>query len=132
MTVTTVTLKLVSERKIGALMPRNQASARWEASGVLAKDRYFFVVFDDRSEIARIADDLEANNANGLFGKGHIDGGYEGNHLQRDKQRFDLPVESRKHAERWRLSPSSSSTTTNLSSSRERVSISLLRAAAGF
>jgi hypothetical protein len=98
MMVTTATLKLVSERKICALMPRNQASARWEASGVLAKDRYFFVVFDDRSEIARIADDLEANNANGLFGKGHIDGGYEGITYNAYKQRFYLLVEARKHA----------------------------------
>jgi hypothetical protein len=91
-------MKLVCERKIGALLPSDRASSRWEASGVLAKDGYYFIVFDNRSEVARIADDLEPNKANGLFGRGDIDCGYEGITYNTYKQRFYLLVEARKHA----------------------------------
>ena len=49
------TLKLVSERKICDLIPCPKPDERWEASGVLVKDNHYFVVFDDRKEIARIA-----------------------------------------------------------------------------
>ena len=47
-------LILVRESKICELMPRHLSSERWEASGVLVKDQHYFVVFDDRSDIARI------------------------------------------------------------------------------
>jgi hypothetical protein len=40
------TLKLVYERKIYDLMPCHQPTERWEASGLLVKDRHYFVVFD--------------------------------------------------------------------------------------
>ncbi len=72
------TLKLVRESKIRDLMPRDQRSKRWEASGVLVKDQHYLVVFDDRSEIARLSNDLKPNDANGLFGMAHADCGYEG------------------------------------------------------
>jgi hypothetical protein len=91
------TLKLVCERKIGDLMPRDQADKRWEASGVLVKDGHYFVVFDDRTEIARIANDLKANEANGLFGMAHAVCGYEGITYNTAKQRYYLLVEARKH-----------------------------------
>ena len=54
------TLKLVRERKICELMSCDKPTKRWEASGVLVKDGHYFVVFDDRTEIARISDDLRA------------------------------------------------------------------------
>ena len=65
---------------------------------MLVEDRYYFVVFDDRSEIARIADDLEPNKANGLFGTSNLDCGYEGITYNAHKQRFYLLVEARKQA----------------------------------
>ena len=90
------TLKLVCERKICDLMPCHRPTERWEASGVLVKDRHYFVVFDDRTEIARIADDLQPDDTNGLFGMSHADYGYEGITYNAAKQRFYLLVEARK------------------------------------
>ena len=92
------TLTLVRERKLCDLMPCDQASKRWEASGVLLKERHYFVVFDDRVEIARVADDLTPGNSNSMFGVRHADHGYEGITYNTAKQRFYLLVEARKHA----------------------------------
>jgi uncharacterized protein YjiK len=89
------TLKIVSERKICELMPCDQPTERWEASGILVKDDHYFVVFDDRSEIGRFSCDLQANNTNGLFGMAHGDCGYEGIAYNAAKQRFYLLVEAR-------------------------------------
>jgi hypothetical protein len=90
------TLKLVCERKIGELIPHERSAKRWEASGVLAKNGHYYVVFDDRSEIARLSDDLAHNSANGLFGTTHTDCGYEGITYNHANERFYLLVESRK------------------------------------
>lgn len=96
--VTAPTLNLVRESKICDLMTCDQPSTRWEASGVLAKDGYCFVVFDDRTEIGRFSDDLQRNKTNGLFGLAHADFGYEGIAYNAAKQRFYLLVEARKHS----------------------------------
>jgi hypothetical protein len=92
------TLELVSERKICDLIPRHRPDERWEASGVSVKDQCYFLVFDDRKEIARIADDLRPHDTNGLFGTAYADWGYEGITYNAFKQRFYLLVEARKHA----------------------------------
>jgi hypothetical protein len=94
----TSTLKLVCERKICELLSCDKAGKRWEASGVLVKDGQYFIVFDDRTEIARISDDLERNNANGLFGMVKGVCGYEGITYNATKGRYYLLVESHKHA----------------------------------
>jgi hypothetical protein len=94
--VTVATLELVCERKICDLLPSKQKSKRWEASGVLAKDGHYFVVFDDRAEIARFSEDLKPNDANGLFGTAHTDLGYEGITYNAGKLRYYLLVEARK------------------------------------
>jgi len=88
------TLTLVCESKIRDLMPRRQSIKRLEASGVLARDGYYFVVFDNRAEIARISDDLLPNGRNGLFGMACAKHGYEGIAYNAAKQRFYLLVES--------------------------------------
>ena len=62
------TLKLVRESKICELMSCDKPTKRWEASGVLVKDGHYLVVFDDRTETARIGADLEPAESNGLFG----------------------------------------------------------------
>src|SRR4029079_6170314 len=92
-------LKLVRERKICELVACDKPTKRWEASGVLVKDGNYFVVFDNRTEIARISDDLQANNSNGLFGMAHGMRGFEGITYNAAKDRYYLLVESRKHAE---------------------------------
>ena len=99
--VTVPTLNLVCESKICDLMPCDEQTKRWEASGVLVKDEHYFVVFDDRAEIARFSNDLKPNNTNGLLGMAHADFGYEGITYNAAKQRFYLLVEARKHASGW-------------------------------
>jgi hypothetical protein len=98
--ITVPTLKLVSESKIRDLLPRDQPTKRFEASGVLAKERHYFVVFDDRAEVARLSDDLQPNTTNGLYGIGmtHTDYGFEGITYNAAKHRFYLLVEAREHA----------------------------------
>jgi hypothetical protein len=91
------TLKLVRESKIGDLLPRGKhKKERWEASGVLVKGSEYFVVFDDRIQIARISDDLEPNDSNGLFGISCAEYGFEGITYNAAQERFYLLVESRK------------------------------------
>src|SRR6516162_2035884 len=93
--VTVPSLNLVCESKICDLMPCDHPTNRWEASGVLVKDRSFFVVFDDRTEIARFSDNLKPDSSNGLFGIAHAVCGYEGIAYNAVKQRFYLLVEAR-------------------------------------
>lgn len=91
-------LKLLTERKICEIVPCDEPVERWEASGVLAKNGEYFVVFDDRTEIARISHDLQPHSSNGLLGMSHADYGFEGITYNDRKQRFYLLVEARKHA----------------------------------
>ncbi len=90
------TLKLICEHKIRDLMPKKHSTSRWEASGVLVKDQHYFVVFDDRSEVACLSDDLESHNGNRLCGVADKDCGYEGITFNPSNKRFYLLVESRK------------------------------------
>jgi hypothetical protein len=92
------TLKLVCERKIGELLSCDKPAKRWEASGVLVKDGHYFIVFDDRTEIARVSDDLTPGPMNGLFGVARKVVGYEGIAYNSAKQRYYLLVEARKQA----------------------------------
>jgi hypothetical protein len=91
---TVPTLQLVCENKLCDLVPCDPPTKRWEASGVLAKDGHYFVVFDDRTEIARVSDDLRPNSTNGLFGMAHAVCGYEGITYNAAKRRYYLLVES--------------------------------------
>ena len=91
---TVPTLKLVCESKLSDLVPCDPPTKRWEASGVLVKDGHYFVVFDDRTEIARVSDDLQPNSTNGLFGMAHAVCGYEGIAYNAAKRRYYLLVES--------------------------------------
>jgi hypothetical protein len=90
-------LKLVRESKIRDLMPNNPHSKRWEASGVLVKGPHCFVALDNRTEIARLSDDLQPSNSNGLLGMAQTFCGYEGITYNAAKQCFYLLVEARKH-----------------------------------
>ena len=92
------TLQLVCEHKFYDLMPSKKPTKLWEASGMLVKDGHYFVVFDDRSEIACLSSDLQPNHTSGLFGKTRPDYGYEGITYNAAKQRFYLLVEARKQS----------------------------------
>ena len=92
-------LKLLFESKIGELIHCDPPIKRWEASGVLVRDQSFFIVFDDRTEIARLSDDLRPNESNGMFGITYAEYGFEGITFNAPKRRFYLLVEARKHAD---------------------------------
>jgi hypothetical protein len=51
-------LDLLEEAKIAELLP-DERDLRFEASGVVAKDGFFYVIFDDSTHIGCIADGLE-------------------------------------------------------------------------
>jgi hypothetical protein len=90
------TLELVQESKIADLLLDASPSVKHEASGVLAKDGKYFVVFDNRSSVARLSEDLVPHRMNGLFGIAGVDDGYEGITYNRETHRFYLLVEARK------------------------------------
>jgi hypothetical protein len=90
-------LQLVRESKIADLMPGDQSVKRWEASGILVKSPHFYVVFDDRAEVARLADDLQPHAANTLLGTARKRTGYEGIAYNAAKERYYLLVEARQH-----------------------------------
>jgi len=89
-------LRLVDERKIHDLLPNHPSHGALEASGVLAMDGKFYVVFDNRTDVARLDDDLSSNQMNGLFGIAHGRTGYEGIAYNPYTERFYLLIESRK------------------------------------
>lgn len=95
----TSTLQLVCERKIGQLLPSRDDDKRWEASGILAKDGHYFVVFDDRTEIARISDTLKRVPSNRLCGIADDVPGFEGITYNAANNRYYLLVEAHKHAD---------------------------------
>jgi hypothetical protein len=88
------TLKLVQESKISALLPAAPAKKPFEASGVIARGSDYFVVFDDRTSVARISSDLGVSDANVLVGTAPLEGGYEGIAYNPAKHRYYLLVES--------------------------------------
>jgi hypothetical protein len=91
------TLQLVCEKKISDLLPADSQRQRWEASGLLVKDDHYFVVFDDHAQVARLSNDLQPANGNGLFGLSKAKWGFEGISYNEAKQRFYLLVEARRH-----------------------------------
>src|SRR5690242_11379 len=91
-------LKLVCERELGELVSGTTSAKRWEASGAMVKEGHFLVVFDDRTEIARVSDDLQPSTTNGLFGMAHTVVGYEGITYNAAMRRYYLLVEARKGA----------------------------------
>ncbi len=93
---TTNTLLLVNERKLRDLFPSNPPTGHLEASGVLAMDGKFFIVFDNRTDVAKINDDLSPDQTNGLFGMARGRKGYEGITYNPYIKRFYLLIESRK------------------------------------
>jgi len=88
-------LQLVHESKIADLLPDGTFGVNCEASGVLAKDGMYFVVFDNQTSVARLSQDLIPNDTNGLSETARGNDGYEGIAYNPDKKRYYLLVESR-------------------------------------
>ena len=86
------TLKIVQERKLKELLP---GIGRLEASGVVAWDNHYYVVFDNFPKIARIKSDLTRGKAKEIWanknGKGS---GFEDIAYDKQNKRFYTVVEA--------------------------------------
>lgn len=83
-------LALVKETKLEELLP----GERFEASGVDVHDGDFYVVFDDRTDVARIEGDLSLGRWITTQGEGP---GYEGLAWASAEERFYAVVEAKQH-----------------------------------
>ena len=71
-------LTLVAERKLSDFVAPPKGSSVLEASGVVAKDGYYYVVFDNIRRVARVQGGLDSgSNLHGWFGRRRSGDGYE-------------------------------------------------------
>jgi len=93
----TLRLELLKEAKLAELLGDSLGS-RLEASGVLAKDERFYVIFDNSPDIARIGGGLSREDAgNGLIRQEPGGAGYEDIAYDRTEGRFYVLVEAMPH-----------------------------------
>jgi hypothetical protein len=91
-------LRLVRESKLARLIPLPRAGAVLESSGVVAKGRGCFVVFDNLKRVARIDRDLvPGSSRQGWIGLGRGSEGYEDIAYSPHTKRFYLLIEAQKH-----------------------------------
>src|SRR6187402_961847 len=91
------TLRLVRERKLAKLIHAPKGAVL-EASGVVAKGREYFVVFDNIRRVARIGADLAPDSGTHKWlGRLREGEGYEDIAYSPDQRRFYLLVEAEKH-----------------------------------
>lgn len=90
-------LRLVQESKIWSLLPDVAPTDEFEASGLIIREGTYFVVFDSLTSVARISQDWNDTDSNGLFGDAPRDEGYEGITYNEYRDRYYLLVESRDH-----------------------------------
>lgn len=89
---------LVRERKLAGLIEPPAGGGVIEASGVVAKGRDYYVIFDNIRRIARIDPSLaEGASRHGWFGSARSGDGYEDITFSPHSRRFYLLVESEKH-----------------------------------
>jgi hypothetical protein len=79
------TLELIQETKLHALLPESSADRRLEASGVVAQDSHFIIIFDNLGQVARIATSCRPSEGNAWLGErdgatGHEDLTYSARH----------------------------------------------------
>jgi hypothetical protein len=91
-------LKVVTERKLAELIAPPAGSAVLEASGVVAKGTFYYVIFDNVRRIARIAGHLRpGSKSHGWFGPARQGDGYEDIAYSPRLHRFYLLIEAEKH-----------------------------------
>ena len=92
------TLRLVRERRLADLIPRPSQRGVLEASGVFAKGRDCFVVFDNVRRVARIDRDLApGSSGHSWLGRARYGEGYEDIAYSPHTKRFYLLIEAEKH-----------------------------------
>ena len=93
----TSTLRLVRERKLAELIHAPKGAVL-EASGVVAKGREYFVIFDNIRRVARIGADLTPESGTHKWlGRLREGEGYEDIAYSPDQRRFYLLLEAEKH-----------------------------------
>jgi hypothetical protein len=91
-------MTLVAERKLSDLIEPPKGSGVLEASGVVAKDGYYYVVFDNVRRLARIHSGLHpGSKKHSWFGLARDGEGYEDIAFSRHTRRFYLLIEAEKH-----------------------------------
>lgn len=91
-------LRLVQERKLADLIAFPQGGAVLEASGVLAKGRDCFVIFDNVRRVARIDRDLAPGAPrHAWLGRPRSGEGYEDIAYSPHQRRYYLLIEAEKH-----------------------------------
>lgn len=91
-------MTLVTEHKLSDFIAPPQNSAVLEASGVLAKGAYYYVVFDNIRRIARIHHELRpGSRRHSWFGRRREGDGYEDIAYNPYIRRFYLLIEAEKH-----------------------------------
>lgn len=91
-------LTLVAERALREFIAPPKDSNVLEASGVVARGGYYYVVFDNIRRIARVHRSLEpGSKKHGWFGRTRNGDGYEDIAYSRRTRRFYLLIEAEKH-----------------------------------
>jgi hypothetical protein len=91
-------LTLVEERKLSDYIRPPDGSAVLEASGVVAKEGYYYIIFDNVRRIARIHSSLDRRSRNhGWVGRTRAGEGYEDIAFNPHTRRFYLLIEAEKH-----------------------------------
>ena len=92
------TLTLVVERKLLDFIAPPKGSGVLEASGVVAKDGHYYVIFDNVRRIARIHSGLQpGSKRHSWFGRARDGEGYEDIAFSPYTRRFYLLIEAEKH-----------------------------------
>jgi hypothetical protein len=86
-------LQLVAERKLSELLPQDVDLSRLEASGVLARGDYLYLVFDNVSRVARVSKRLSGRANSSWFGALSKQRGFEDIAYNRFERRFFLLIE---------------------------------------
>jgi hypothetical protein len=91
-------MTLVTERKVSDFIRPPENSAVLEASGVLVKGAYYYVVFDNIRRIARIHHELRpGSRQHSWFGRRREGDGYEDISFSPYTRHFYLLIEAEKH-----------------------------------
>jgi hypothetical protein len=91
-------LTIVSERKLVDFITPPKGSGVLEASGVIAKGAYYYVIFDNIRRVARVHRGLKpGSKAHGWFGRARDGEGYEDIAYSPRARRFYLLIEAEKH-----------------------------------
>jgi hypothetical protein len=91
-------MTVVSEHKLTDFLQPPKGSGVLEASGVVAKGAYYYVIFDNIRRIARIHRRLApGSKAHGWFGRAREGEGYEDIAYSPHTRRFYLLIEAEKH-----------------------------------